>query len=339
MDALSHVLISFILGQALQLDGNLQLLLIVSSISLDVDAISIRSPEAAFRFHRGPVHSILAALVASALISAGYAVFMHLPTTALLSVVLICHIGVFSHLILDLPATGNMAALWPLSKRNLAFNLTYYIDPTTLGALATAALLMIYARTDISTSRIVAGAAIAFLILSFGARCYMKNAATKIIRALDANVSSEILSLPTHRPDRWWAFRRTRFENGYRYDAYQVYSIRNKILNKGTIESPYISYSGPVEPPIDSPQKAAACSKKDKRVSNSIEKFTLPAVDVTFSDDRETWQVFWYDAFTYANKEERQGILVNVRINGTITVNARWAHETQLPNGLSHKSS
>jgi len=322
MDALSHVLLGFILGQASQLDGNLQLLLIVSSIGLDIDAISVRSPEAAFRSHRGPVHSVLAAVLAAAIISVGYAIFMRHSTTAFVSVFLICITGVLSHLILDLPATGNMAVLWPFSKRNFAFNLAHYIDPTTLGALILAAVVIIYARTDVSTIRLVAALACGFLTLSFGARCYMKYTAVKMIKALDATGSSAIRSLPTYRPDRWCTVRRTQFENGYRYNLYQVDSIRSKILSKGSVESPYISYSGSVEPPIDSPQKAVTCSKRNKRTSSFIEKFALPAVDVSLSDDQATWKVFWYDAFTCLNKEARHGILVSVRINGTITVNA-----------------
>jgi membrane-bound metal-dependent hydrolase YbcI (DUF457 family) len=338
MDALSHALLGFILGQALQLDGNLQLLLIVSSISLDIDAISIRSPEAAFRSHRGPVHSILAALLASALISAGYAIFMRLPTTALFSVILICLTGVFSHLIIDLPATGNMAALWPFSKRNFAFNLTYFLDPTLLAALLVAALILIYTKTDASAIQLVAGSALAFLALNFGARYYEKNAATKIVKGLDDGATSEIVSLPTIRPDRWWTIRKTPFESGRRYEIYRVDPFRNRILDKDSVESPYIDYKGPAEPPIDSPQKAVACSKKDKRISASVDKFVLPAVSVTSSKEDDTWQVFWHDAFTYAVKREHRGILAHVRVDGTITTEARWSLTTRPRNSSPVKS-
>ena len=325
MDALSHALLSFILGKALQLDINLQLLLLVSSISLDIDAISIRNPEAAFRTHRGPVHSLLAALIATAIISLGYTVFTSLPTSSLLSVFPICFTGAFSHLILDLFTTGNMTALWPISKRNLALNLTHYIDPTTLGALVTAALTAALAKTDASTSRIVAVAAVAFLTANYAARCYMKNTATKIIRALDASVISEVVSLPTLRPDRWWTIRKTPFRNGYRYEAYQIDSVHKGVLSKDTIESPYINYFGPVELPIDSPQKAVARAKRDKRISSSIEKFLLPAVKVT-PFDQETWKTFWYDASTKPSKQESRGIQATVKTDGTITIDSHWTH-------------
>jgi len=224
---------------------------------------------------------------------------------------------------------GNMIALWPFSRRNFTLNLTHFIDPAILGVLLVAALLIVNTKTDASTSKNVMAAAIAFMTTSFGVRWYMKNAATKIIRRLDAGVASEIVSLPTLRPDRWWTARKTPFENGYRYETYRIDSVHNKILGKGTVESPYISYSGPVEPPIDSPQKAVTCSKRDKNISNSIGKFVLPAVNVTSSNNGDTWQTFWYDAFTYATKGELRGIVANVRTDGTITVDVRWARVAQ----------
>jgi len=276
------------------------------------------------------VHSIVAALLASVLISAGYTILMRLQASALLSVIPVCLAGLFSHLILDLLTTGNMTVLWPFSKRNFAFNLTYFIDPTILGALLVAALFIVYTKADASTSKIVMAAAIAFMTTIFGVRWYMKNAATKVVRRLNAGVASEIVSLPTLRPDRWWTVRKTLFENGYRYETYRIDSVNNRALGKGTVDSTYINYSGPVEPPIDSPQKAVTFSKRDKSISDSIEKFVLPAVDVVSSNNGDTWKVFWYDAFTYATKGELRGIVANVRTDGTITVDAHWTHSSTL---------
>ncbi len=327
MDAFSHLLLGFILSQALRLDGNLQLVLIVSSISLDIDGVST-SPEAAFRSHRGPLHSILAALLASTIVSLGYMIFMHLQTTALL-VIPVSFAGFLSHVVLDMVTTGNMAALWPFSKRDFALNLTYYIDPTNLGALTIAALLAIYTRSDVSANRIVATATIAFLTASFGLRLYVKQAATKLIKRLDTDGASKIVALPTLRPDRWWIIRKTPFENEYSYEVYRIDPIYRRILSKDAVQSPYTSYSDPVEPPIDSPQKAVAHTRKDKRIGGSIEKFVLPKADVTTSSDRNTWQVFWYDAFTQGNKAKHRGIQANVRIDGTITIEARRSHGTR----------
>ena len=338
MDALSHALLGFIAGQALQLDPNLQLILIISSVSLDIDALSIQSPEAAFRTHRGPLHSILAAMVASLLIATGYTVFMRLPTTNLVSVVPICLAGLLGHVLLDVFTTGSIAALWPFSRRNFALNLTHFIDPTLLAALIVAALIIIYTKTNVSAIQLVAGSALAFLALNFGARYYEKNAAAKIVKGLEDGATSEIMSLPTIRPDRWWTVRKTPFESGCRYEIYRVDPFRNRILDKDTVESPYTHYSGPAEPPIDSPQKAVARSKKDKRISATVDKFVLPAVSITHSKE-DQWQVFWHDAFTYAVKREHRGILAHVRVDGTITIEARWPLTTRPRNNSPVKSS
>jgi len=339
MDVFSHALLGFILGQALRLDTNLQLILIVSSVSLDVDALSIRSREAALQTHRGPLHSILTALLASLLIATGYTILMRLPATTLLSVIPICLAGLLSHLLLDVSTTGGITALWPFSKKNIALNLTHYIDPTLSGTLFLAALIIISLKTDITAVQIVAAIAVTFLILTSGVRYYEKNAATKIIKRLNNGVAPQIMSLPTIRPDRWRTIRKTPFENGYRYEMYRIDSIHNRILSKDNVESPYVNYSGSAEPPIDSPLKAVACSKRDKRISASIDKFLLPAAKITPLNDGNTWQVFWYDAFTHMSRGERRGISANVRTDGTITVDAGWTHMTQPSSSLSLKNS
>ena len=338
MDALSHALLGFIAGQALQLDPNLQLLLIISSVSLDIDALSIQSPEAAFRTHRGPIHSILAAIVASLLIATGHTIFTGLPLANLASTVLICLTGTLSHVFLDVFTMGSMTALWPISRRNFALNLTHFLDPTVLAALIIAALIMTYTKTDTSAIQLVAGVALAFLALNFGARYYEKNAAAKTVKGLDNDATSEIISLPTIRPDRWWAVKKTPFESGYSYEIYRVNPFRNKILDKDTVESPYTHYNGPAEPPIDSPQKAVARSKKDKKISATVDKFVLPAVSIHHSKEDNTWQVFWHDAFTYAVKREHRGILTHIKVDGTITTEARWLFTTRPRNSSQVKS-
>jgi inner membrane protein len=339
LDALSHALLGFIAGQALQLDPNLQLLLIISSISLDIDALSIQSPEAAFRTHRGPIHSILAAIAASLLIATGYTTFMGLPLGNLTSIVLICLTGTLSHVFLDVFTTGNITALWPFSRRNLALNLTHFIDPIILAVLIIAALVITYASTGTSAIQLVTGATLAFLTLNFGARYYEKNRAVRIVKGLHDDTTSETLSLPTIRPDRWWTVKKIPFESGYRYEIYRVDPFRKKILDKDIVESPYTNYNGPAEPPIDSPQKAVARSKKDKRISATVDRFALPAVSITHSKEDETWQVFWHDALTYAIKREHRGMLTHIKVDGTITTEARWPRATHPPSSSSLKSS
>ena len=320
LDIFSHALLGFILGQALRLDINFQPILILSSVGLDIDALSIRSREAALRTHRGPIHSIFAALLASLTMAAVYTLLMRQPATSLLSVISICLVGFFSHLLLDVSTTGGIPALWPFSRKNLALNLTHFIDPTFLGTLLIAALIIIILKTDTTATQLITATAITFLALTSGLRYCEKNAATKILKVLGNGVAAEIVSLPTLRPDRWWMIRKIPFENGYRYEVYRIDSIDNKILGKESVESPYAGYNGPAEPPIDSPLKAAACSRRDKRISASIDRFLLPAVKITPSSNGEMWQVLWYDAFARASRGKHRGISADIKIDGTITV-------------------
>lgn len=339
MDALSHALLAFILGQALQLDTNLQLVLIVSSVSLDIDALSIPSREAAFRTHRGPLHSIFAALAASLLIATGYTIFMRLPIQTLFTIVPICLAGLSTHLLLDLFTTGNMTALWPFSRKNFALNLTHFFDPPFLGVLILAALLIIYTKTDVKLIQIIAVVAVTFLALGLGVRYHEKALATNIVKGLDNGAASGIVSLPTIRPDRWWTVRKTPFQSGYRYEIYQVDTVGNKILSKDTEESPYTDYSDSVQPPIDSPQKAVAYSKRDRRITASINKFLLPAVSITPSNEESTWQVFWYDALTHMSKGKRRGILAHVKVDGTITIKTHRRLSVSPPSDSSLQSN
>jgi hypothetical protein len=235
------------------------------------------------------------------------------------SVIPVCFAGLFSHLFLDLLTTGNMTILWPFSRRNFALNLTHFVDPAFLGALLTGALLIVYKRTDVSVIQIVAVAVLAFLVLSLGARCYERNAAIRIIKGSDVGAASEIMSLPTIRPDKWWTIRKTPFESGYNYEISQVDSIRRKILNKSNVESPYANFNGPTGPPIDSPQKAVACSKRDKKISAYLAKLLIPAVSVVALDHGNAWEVLWYDLSNVTKRREPRGISVRVTEDGTVT--------------------
>lgn len=319
MDPFSHGLLGFVLGQALVLDGNAQIMLILSSVVLDIDAISIPGWEASFRFHRGPLHSILGAMLASLTISAGYTVLLRFPATAFIPIVLVCLGGSFSHVFLDLLTIGNVAVLWPFSRKRVALDLTHFVDPIFLGVLLLASVLIVYVTNDVKMIYIVTIVAIALLTVNFGLRYYERDTAIETIKRLNVDTDSEVVPLPTFRPDRWWVTAKKPFENGYRYEIYGVDSSGSKILSHSTVESPFADYCDPAEPPIDSPQKAIACSRTDSRASAFIEKSRLPAVNVTLPGDGKTWHVFWYDIITQLSERVLRGIIVKVQFNGRVT--------------------
>ena len=312
MDLFSHALLGFVLGQALLLDTNAQIILIISSVILDIDAISIPGWEARFQFHRGRVHSFISAILVSLLIGTVYTILMRLPAKVFISVVLICLGGSFSHIFLDLLTPRSMAVLWPFSNKKIAFDLTYFVDPICLGLLLLASISIVCVKNDVEMIQIVTIVTIVLLTTNFGVRYYERDAAIETVKGLDVDVDCKVVPLPTLRPDRWWVAVKTPFENGYGYEIYSVDSISNKILRKSTVKSPFVEYCDPAEPPIVSPQEAVAFSKRDRRVSVFIENSRLPAVNVTLSDDGSTWQIFWYDVFTQLSEGVFRGTTVNV---------------------------
>jgi len=322
MDLFSHGLLGFVLGQALRLDRNAQVILILSSVILDIDSISmIAGWDVWFQFHRGPLHSFLGAILVSLAIGIAYTVFMRLPAKSFISIILICLGGSFSHIFLDLLTPWSMAVLWPFSNEKIAFDLTYFGDPIFLGVLLLASVLIVYLKNDVKMIQVITIMAIVLLTANFGVRYYERDTAVETVKGLNVGADSKVMSLPTFRPDRWWIVVKTPFENGYNYEIYSVNSIGRKILSNNTVKSPFIDYCGPVKPPIDSPQEAVAYSKRDTRVSAFIEKSRLPAANVTLSDDGNTWQVFWYDVFTQLTEGAFRGIIVKVKIDGTVILN------------------
>lgn len=231
MDIFSHALLCFIFGQALQLDTNAQIVLIVSSLILDIDAISIPSRGTWFQFHRGSLHSIPAAILVSILISMGYTILLRLPATVFPAIVLICAGGLFSHILLDLLTSGSIAALWPFSTKRFTLALTHSVDPIFLGVLLLTSVLIVGVSKDVDLTRIAVIGAMVVLFAHFGIRRYERDAAIRTVRALNPGADSKVTSLPTMRPDRWRIAMKTQSENGCRCKIYSVDSIRKKILN------------------------------------------------------------------------------------------------------------
>jgi inner membrane protein len=153
MDFFSHLLLGFVLGQALQLDGSVQVILIVSSVILDIDAISIRGCEASFGFHRGPLHSILSAILFSLLIGTVYIFFTRLSATIFISVVSICLGGLLIHIFLDLLTSGGIKVLWPFSTEKFTLNLTHFVDPIIFVVLLITSILIAFVNFNVNVIR------------------------------------------------------------------------------------------------------------------------------------------------------------------------------------------
>lgn len=323
MDSISHILFGFVLGHALRLDKKERIILIITCVLPDFDAISlVNGWEAFFQFHRGPLHSFFFAVLASLAIGIVYISLVRVqqrtffPVKKFLLIVLICLAGLFSHLFLDLCTPWTTHVLWPFSNEQITLDLTSFFDPLFLAAIFLASAFIAYTK-NAKKVQMVAVAALLLIAVDFGVRYYEKGAAVQTVKGI-YGYTTEVMSVPTYRPDRWWVVLTTPYEDGYTYELYYVDSIHKTIVNSLTMESSFIHYDGLVEPPIDSPQEAVAYSKRDEKVKAFIEKSRLPAVDVTF--DQGVWHVFWYDAFSEVSGRVSQGIVADVGTDGTLTV-------------------
>ena len=328
MDLFSHAFLGFVFGQALQLDSNAQIILFVSSVILDIDGISIPGWNASFQFHRGPLHSILGAILVSLSISTLYTVFLCLPAKTVVPIVLICLGATFGHVFLDLLTTGSMAVLWPFSSRRVAFDLSYFFDPASSGVLLLASILVIYVKNTVMIQAVMI-ITIVLLTVNFGVRHHTRNVAIETVKELkrtQANTDPppRVVPMPTFRPDRWWIVVEISLNDVCNYEVYKVDSIGHKILSRNSVKNPLIDYNELAKPArthlVASPQEAIACSKRDKQVITFIEKSCLPLVNVTLSNDGNSWQIFWYDLFERLSGVSR-GVMVRVEFDGIVVVN------------------
>jgi len=280
MDLFSHAFLGFIFGQALQLDSNAQIILLC------------------------------------------------LPAETFVSIVLICLGATFAHIFLDLFTTGSMAVLWPFSSERIAFYLSYFFDPVSFAVLLLASILVVYVKNTEMIQAVMI-VTIVLLTMNFGMRHYTRNAAIETIRMRDRTQASadpppRVVSMPTLRPDRWWIVVETTLDEVYNHEVYKVDSIDNRILSHISVKNPLIDYNDLAKPtrthPVASPQEAIAYSKRDKQVITFIEKSCLPLVNVTLSNDGNSWQVFWYDLFERLSGVFR-GVMVRVEFDGIVVVN------------------
>lgn len=312
MDTFSHVILGFVMGHALRLDKKTRMTLMLSCIILDADILAgVLGWRALFQFHRGPVHSFVVAAIIALVMALVY-VYLHLPRK-FLSILVICLLGVYSHLFLDLLTPWNTDVLWPFSETGVRLGITPFFDPVFFGTLAVAFLLIVCIKSD-KKIHLIAVAALIIVIASFGVRVYEKNAAISLVQP-----PGDVITEPTANPGEWWVAVTIAQNEGYIYRIYDVNAIRNEIKSTIILESPFINYKGPAEPPIDSPEKAVAYSRENEIVKRFLERAQLPAVKVTY--DRR-WYVFWYDA-SVAMGEGRWstgGVMAAVEEDGTLVV-------------------
>ena len=296
----------------MNLDKKAQFILVISCVFPDFDSISfIGGMDAWFQFHRGPLHSFSAIILASAAITIIYYLVVRPPSKKVFSIAVICLGGMFSHIALDLITPWKIAVFWPFSGEKIAYSLTYFFDIVFLAVLFLASVLIINFGTK-KKARAIMVTALLLVLINFGVRYYERHAALNTID----EYTGEIVPMPTFRPDTWWVFIKTPTETGYTYSIYHINSFSGEILSSQTVDSPYITYAGPDEPPLNSPEQAVAYSKKDKTVNTFIEGCYFPAVTVNFSQG--VWELLWYDTYTTVSGSLSGGMSITINPDGTV---------------------
>lgn len=312
IDFFSHGLVGFFAGKVMHVNKRIHIILIISCILPDFDAISVLAGwETVFTFHRGPTHTITFAVVAAFVITCIYAAITlksvnPVPKKEFLFVFILSLSGLFSHLFLDLITPWEMAVFWPFSYQKVVFDLTYFFDPVFFVVLFVSSCIVYF--KEIKKSWIITAIVLVLLLTNFGVRYYEKGIADEIVGTED----SDTLVLPTIRFDTWWVVI---IENDFH--IYQVNSLHKKIVTQKIIDKPGV-YTGSVEVPIDSAEEAVEYSKNNKNIEAFIEKSRLPAVTVDFNNG--VWLIFWYDAFSVLDGEITNGMAAIIECDGSINV-------------------
>ncbi|MGD2247568.1 MAG: metal-dependent hydrolase [Candidatus Methanofastidiosia archaeon] len=313
IDFFSHGLVGFFAGKVMHLDKKLHIILIISCILPDFDAISLLAGwEAVFTFHRGPTHTITFAVAASLVITGIYAAITlkksvnPISKKEFLFVFILSLSGLFSHLFLDLITPWEMAIFWPFSHQKVVFDLTYFFDPVFFVVLFVSSCIVYFKQ--IKKSWVITAIVLVLLLTNFGVRYYEKGIARETVGTED----SDALVLPTIRFDTWWVVIIEK-----EYHIYQVNALQKKIVTQKTVDKPGV-YTGSVKVPIDSAEEAVEYSKNNEKVKAFIEKSRLPAVTVDLNNG--FWVIFWYDAFSVLDGEITTGMVATVGNDGSIDV-------------------
>lgn len=122
MDPFSHYMVTYAVGRKADVSINKMRAITLAGVIPDFDGFSIIFGFEAFRnFHGGPFHSILVASILALAITLGFYLFTKE------NVALFVFIGVFFHLLLDIPntlgyqlAAEGLYYLWPFSDYRIA---------------------------------------------------------------------------------------------------------------------------------------------------------------------------------------------------------------------------
>jgi membrane-bound metal-dependent hydrolase YbcI (DUF457 family) len=279
LDALTHILIGYSIGNLLAINSFELIACIATSAALDLDILISRSSIKSIKYHRDFSHSLLFTLI----LSISLAAFSALFNQAFLRVFFLALLSSLFHVFLDFSTTWGIPLLYPV-KTYSSLKLDTAVNPILL--MASFLMLIVIA---ISNSSLLSLIAILLLIFYLSMRAILKQIAARMLSA-----KGEIALLPTFSPFIWKALQSWRSEGGFTLKTGFMYILQSRYEEINTRTFPYspeeIGKAVPL-PPLENERAAILFSSSIEPVKIFCSKFKYSSAKAVLED--EIWRVTW----------------------------------------------
>ena len=275
MDPVTHGLTGAMLSFIPPKRKRTMLVLVMASLLPDIDYVTrIFGADEFLRYHRGITHGILALFVCPLLIGL---VCRSIFKKGFFYYSLIGFLGYSVHLLMDLTNQYPTRILSPLDWSNYSLNLSFIIDPYTIGAVVVGILWGV--KKSPARKRIIATAMLLFIILLMGLRYELKNRAEEFLRSQLDEYQYTLCPLPNDFL-RWWFVTRSGMK--YKTGFVDLFSKTVSVVN-------VIIYNE------DAPEIRE--SKQLRTIKNFLFFAQAPVPDIKTKDGKTT--VYWKE-LTYS---------------------------------------
>ncbi len=227
MDPVTHALTGAMLSCLPPKRQKTMLVLVSASLLPDIDYITRAFGADVFlRYHRGITHGILAAFIVPLIIGA---VCRGIFKKGFIYYTLIGFLGYSVHLLMDLTNQYPTRILSPLDWSNYSMNLSFIIDPYTIGAVLIGILWGI--KKSPARKRLIASGMLLLIILIMGLRYELKARAEAFLRNKVDEYQYILCPLPNDFL-RWWFVTRSgvKYKTGFVDLFSKTVSVVNVII-------------------------------------------------------------------------------------------------------------
>ncbi len=275
MDAITHILTGYIIGNLLAASSFEFITCVIASFAMDLDIFISSS----IKYHRDFSHSLLFALI----LSISLAAFSLIFNQVFFKVFFLTLLSSLTHVLLDLSTTWGVPLFYP-AKLQSSLELDTAVNPILL--IASLLLLGVIA---ISNSTLLSLSAILLLIFYLLLRATSKQVAAKMI-----NGSGEVAMLPTFSPFLWKAIQRWSSEHSFIQKTGFVHILQSRYEEINTCTFPYsLMEIGKiaVAPPLETERAAILYSNSIEPVKSFNSKFKYTNAKAAL--ENEIWRVIW----------------------------------------------